>query len=112
MKTRIIIILLIIFICIVIPATLLFSATPPTEQLLSTVPQGIFPPVINPRGSAFPWPHIVHNEGSIVMDFSGRILKKTYLPTGSDHYYIYDEKSYRLKENQDTQQWSLHVENI
>jgi hypothetical protein len=59
--------------------------------------------------------HQLRNERKevIVMDFKGKIIKKTTLPLlDGPHFHVYKNTFYYLFENEDAEMWELHSEKI
>jgi hypothetical protein len=54
----------------------------------------------------------------LVFDFNGKFLAQAFLPVGkwmAQRFYpaaVYNERFYQLFENEDTEDWELHIENI
>lgn len=53
----------------------------------------------------------------IVTDWEGKLIKKTYIPWGSllnfsRNLTVFEDKFYYLVDNQDTEEWELHVADI
>jgi len=53
----------------------------------------------------------------IITDYKGNILRHSYLPVLDEYdvfpiFSIEDDKFYYIKENEDTEEWELHVEDI
>lgn len=53
----------------------------------------------------------------VITDWQGKLIKKAYIPWGellnvNRNFTIYEEKFYYLFDNQDTEEWELHVVDI